>query len=171
MVLKHLILLRHAESDWTTGVPDRLRPINDKGIKDAVQAGLWLTERELIPDYALCSSAQRAKKTLSGVFEGIGQQKIKVSYDDHLYNFDANSLLETIRKVPAETGTLLVVGHNPAIASLARDLASQDSEQRALDEMQREYPSLGMSVFTVDVTWNALGNHLARLRLFVVPRS
>lgn len=111
------------------------------------------------------------KKTLSAMLEEIGPQKVKVSYDDHLYNFDETILLETIRKVPAGTQTLLVVGHNPAIASLARDLASQDSEQRELDEMQREYPSLGMSVFTVDVPWNALDNHLGRLRLFVVPRS
>ena len=63
---KQLTLIRHAKSSWdNSSLTDYDRDLNERGRRDAVRTGAALHEREIKFDLVLCSSAIRARETLS----------------------------------------------------------------------------------------------------------
>ena len=62
MTTRHtLVVLRHAKSDWSTGLDDRHRPLADRGRRQAPEAGRWLAEHGPAPDHVVVSPAVRAR--------------------------------------------------------------------------------------------------------------
>src|SRR3954467_9521492 len=59
-----LLLLRHAKSDYPTGVADHERPLAPRGEREARLAGDWLRAHAPAVDAVLCSSATRTRETL-----------------------------------------------------------------------------------------------------------
>src|SRR5205085_6869527 len=63
-VMKTLFLIRHAKSSWDdTALPDKDRPLGDRGRRDAPKMGKRLAKRDVKPDLILSSPATRALKT------------------------------------------------------------------------------------------------------------
>ncbi|MBK6580418.1 MAG: histidine phosphatase family protein [Sandaracinaceae bacterium] len=66
--MRRLLLTRHAKSDWSTEAPDdHARPLNKRGRRDAPRVGALVQSLGWRPELVLCSSAQRALETLSGL--------------------------------------------------------------------------------------------------------
>src|SRR5260370_4722079 len=62
--MKTLFLTRHAKSSWDdTALPDKDRPLNDRGRRDAPKMGKRLTKRDVKPDLIVSSPARRALTT------------------------------------------------------------------------------------------------------------
>jgi phosphohistidine phosphatase len=62
--MKTLFLIRHAKSSWDdTTLPDKDRPLNDRGRRDAPKMGERLAKRDVKPDLILSSPAVRALRT------------------------------------------------------------------------------------------------------------
>jgi phosphohistidine phosphatase len=62
--MKTLFLIRHAKSSWDdTALPDKDRPLNDRGWRDAPKMGKRLAKRHVKPDLILSSPAVRALRT------------------------------------------------------------------------------------------------------------
>jgi len=62
--MKTLFLIRHAKSSWgDAALPDKDRPLNDRGRRDAPKMGERLAKRDVKPDLILSSPAVRALKT------------------------------------------------------------------------------------------------------------
>jgi phosphohistidine phosphatase len=62
--MKTLFLIRHAKSSWgDTAVPDKERPLDDRGKRDAPKLGKRLAKRDVKPDLILSSLAMRALAT------------------------------------------------------------------------------------------------------------
>src|SRR5690349_24829063 len=118
---RELVLFRHAKSAWPD-VPDHDRPLADRGIRAAPVMGRWLRDAGLVPDLVLCSTAGRARETWQFAQAGLAATP-PVTFDARIYEAAATDLLAVIREVPAATGTLLLIGHNPAIEDLALLLA------------------------------------------------
>jgi len=92
-------------------------------------------------------------------------------------------LLALIREVRPATGTLLLIGHNPAIEDLARLLAAAsgaagpgtagprtgDSHHSDLDRMRSKFPTAAIAVLRSGGTWHDLAPGRARLTAFVTP--
>jgi len=58
--VKILLLMRHAKSSWKNDkLPDKERPLNRRGEKDALKMSELLCEKELYPQYILTSTALR----------------------------------------------------------------------------------------------------------------
>jgi phosphohistidine phosphatase len=113
-VSQTLLLLRHAKSDWPTGVPDRERPLTPRGEKAAKAVGGFLAANDLVPDQVISSPARRALDTAARVLRAAGG-KVDLDTDERLYDGAADELL--IERLPA-SGRLLLVGHEPEIAEL-----------------------------------------------------
>ena len=65
---KTLILMRHAKSDWSSGVlEDHDRPLNARGQVAAAALGDWLRSKEWLPGEVLCSTATRTRENLQRV--------------------------------------------------------------------------------------------------------
>lgn len=173
---RKLVLFRHAKSAWPD-VPDHERPLAQRGIRAAPVMGRWLREAGVVPDLVLCSTARRARETWQFAQAGLAASP-PVSFEDRIYGEDASGLLALIREVPPATGTLLLIGHNPAIEDLALMLAAAPgaagpdaASGSGLERMRAKFPTAAVAVLQPAGTWHGLAPGRARLTAFVTPRD
>ena len=177
---RKLVLLRHAKSAWPD-VPDHERPLARRGQRDAPVMGRWLRAAGHVPDQVQCSTARRARETWQLAQAELDAAPL-VSFDDSVYWGSAVQLLDLIRRAPAAARTLLVVGHDPAIAELALRLTAATSPAHLgalsdaapaamLDRMRAKFPTAAIAVFEFAGNWEQLGPGTARLTHFVIPRD
>lgn len=116
---KHLLLFRHAKSDWASAAEsDHARPLAKRGVSTARAMGQILTAAGQVPDLVVTSSAVRAQTTVE-IARTAGKWKCPVETTDALYDADAASVLEEIRALPKSTTTVLLAGHEPTWSDLA----------------------------------------------------
>jgi len=120
--VKTLILGRHAKSSWKKPLPDRLRPLNKRGQRDAPMMGERLARREIEPDLVVSSPATRALVTAEAIAREIGYPEEDVRADERLYNASAFELLEIIQELDDALEHVMLFGHNPGLTDLANDL-------------------------------------------------
>ncbi|MEU3693225.1 SixA phosphatase family protein [Streptomyces narbonensis] len=166
---RRLVVLRHAKSAWPEGVPDRDRPLGPRGLRDAPAAGRFLAETGELPDLVLCSPARRARRTWDLAAAEL-ESPPPVRHDPRLYGADADDLLDVLHGVPDETGTLLLVGHNPGLEDLVLLLAG-DGVGDALDRVRTKFPTSATAVLTWHGGWPDLRAGGALLTELVVPRG
>ena len=174
-----LVLFRHAKSAWPD-VPDHDRPLASRGIQAAPVIGRWLRKAGLLPGQVLCSTARRARQTWQFAQAGLAATP-PVTFDARIYEGTAMDLLTVIREVPPATGTLLLIGHNPAIEDLALLLATAPggaagpgpagAAPRDLERMRSKFPTAAIAVLEFPGTWPGLAPGEARLTAFVAPRD
>lgn len=167
---RRLLLMRHAKSDWPTGVGDRQRPLGSRGRAEAPQAGRWLAAAGLVPDVALVSSAVRAQQTWNLVRAQLDADP-PARIEDDLYERGVAGALDLLRSLPDDLPTALVVGHNPATESLALLLEDGSGVAADRERMAGKYPTSAVAVFHLQVaSWTDLDEGTARLQAFAVPR-
>ncbi len=120
----NLLLMRHAKSDWGQGISDFDRPLNNRGIFAAEQMGILLSNEGIMPDYIICSGAQRARQTAEGMIEGLKYDG-KLFVSNHLYLCDISDFIQVISKNGADHQTLLVIAHNPGTEGFITHLTNQ----------------------------------------------
>lgn len=160
-----LIVMRHAKSSWGTGDPDHQRPLNKRGVVDAEAAGRLLAGYSI--DLLLSSSATRTRQTWARAEAG-GASAVEVEFTDALYGAWADTVVELLREVDEEAGTVMVLGHEPTMSELV-GLLAEPSELAS--EAAYGYPTAALSVLEVDGPWAELGAEGARMARFEVPRG
>ncbi len=167
---RRIHLLRHAKSDWSDGsLRDRERPLAPRGRKACRALARHLREHPLGVELVLCSTARRARETLDGVAEALGD--VEVRYEEAIYGASARELLEFVRGLPEEVGSVLLVGHNPGFETFALLLAGEGSESAGVDAMRAKYPTGALASFEGPGSWSAVGPGSCALRAFVRPRE
>jgi len=117
-MMKTMLILRHAKSSWAnTRLADHDRPLNKRGKTDASRMGVLMRREEIIPDWIISSTAERALATAEAValaldFEG------ELEQTRELYLADPEAYIEVCSQLPDQVNQLLVVGHNPGIEEL-----------------------------------------------------
>jgi phosphohistidine phosphatase len=161
-----LILLRHAKSDYPSGVADHARPLAKRGIREAGLAGDWLRSHAPGIDQVLCSTATRTRETLERT--GISAP---VRYLDELYDAMPGSVIATISTVDDDIRTLLVIGHEPAMSNVALALAGvRGTDPRVEARVATKFPTSGIAVLDVSGSWAGVELGTAALVGFEVPR-
>ncbi len=123
--MKTLILARHAKSSWKEpDLPDRERPLNKRGQKEAPQLGKNLREQGYIPHRIYSSTALRCAHTAEIVADKLNYQK-EILYLDSLYLAEPHTYLELLRSLPDEVESVLVIGHNPGLEGLLQILSQR----------------------------------------------
>jgi phosphohistidine phosphatase len=88
-----------------------------------------------------------------------------------LYLASAAGLLKRIRAVDDAVEAVLLIGHNPGLALLARLLAGS-GEGDALERLAQKYPTAGLAVLRFDVErWSDVAQGTGRLERFVTPHD
>lgn len=151
---RRLIVMRHAKAE-ASAATDQQRVLTDRGRRDALRAGAYLADSRVVPDHALVSSAARAVGTWEAVAEGAASAA-RVDVNDEMYSAGPEDILRMLRGVPAEASVVMVVGHNPTVAYLARLLDSGDGEPGPRRALAEGYPTSALTVFEVDVPWAEL---------------
>ncbi len=170
-----LQLLRHAKSAWPPGVPDELRPLNERGRRDAPVAGELLAARGSI-DLALVSPATRTRETYELVSAAFASAPT-MAVDERIYAASTRALLTVLAEVADGVEQVLMVGHNPGVEMLAWRLAADD-ESVEMDELRRKFPTSGLAQIDLRVPWSELASVAGfdapapgSLTSFVVPRG
>jgi len=118
-----LLILRHAKSSWDSGVAsDFERPLSPRGRRTAPRVGHWLAERDLVPDFAFVSPAQRTLETLELLTEAWGAEP-QVRREERIYEASLGELISLLAQCPPNAERVLILGHNPGLAMLADYLA------------------------------------------------
>lgn len=165
-----LLLLRHAKSDYPSGVPDHERPLAARGIREAGLAGDWLRAHEPAIDAVLCSTATRTRQTLERT-----RIDVPVEYIDRLYDATPGAVIDEINGLQshfdAQVQTLLVIGHEPAMSAVALGLAAIDgSNATAAEQISMKFPTSAIAVLRTVQPWERLALSGAALITFHVPR-
>jgi phosphohistidine phosphatase len=165
-----LLLLRHAKSDYPQGVVDHDRPLAPRGEREAGLAGDWLRAHAPAIDAVLCSTATRTRETLAKT-----RVDAPVEFVDRLYDATPGAVIEVINGVASQFGddveTLLLIGHEPAISSVALGLATADgSNTAAAERISAKFPTSAIAVLRTSERWDQLALSSAALVTFHVPR-
>lgn len=116
---RQLLILRHGKSDWDTdSASDFDRPLAARGKRDAPRMGEFLVQHALVPEYIISSPAQRAKQTAEAICEVLGRPVSDIHWEPGVYEAGLGTLMTILQRVPARIASVLLVGHNPGLASL-----------------------------------------------------
>ncbi len=134
--------------------------------------GQWLKAQKLKPDLVLCSTATRVSETLALLQPNLPPET-QVKSLEALYMALPREILTVLAKVKEKdkVETLMVIGHNPGIGSLAHWLAGQ-GDKRALERMKEKFPTGAIAVIDFDISsWRDLDGEQGNLRQFMTPRE
>jgi phosphohistidine phosphatase len=115
-----LWLLRHAEA--ADGVPDDDRPLTERGVIQARDAGLALAALGVDLDLCLTSPKRRAVQTAQLACETLGIQPV-IEPALSGQPFDAFALAAGLNEV-------LLVGHDPSFSTTVHDLTGAQARMR-----------------------------------------
>ena len=129
-------------------MPDKDRPLNDRGKRDAPKMGERLAKRDGKPDLILSSPARRALKTAEIIAKKLDYKRKDIVVDDRLYAVKADELLGVIRKLGDKLERVMVFGHNPELTELAHRLSTEITHM----------PTCAVAEFTFDAkSWSNVG--------------
>lgn len=160
--------MRHAKSAWPVGIADEKRPLSGRGRRDAVVAGQLLSSRLPRPDEIIVSPAKRARQTVKLVQSALGP--VPTNREDRVYAASWWDLLDVLHEVGEQVGTLMLVGHNPGLEDLVRQLAGH-GEERAVRQLSTKFPTSAIAVLRAELSWSQWGAGCAELRSLSIPRA
>lgn len=147
--MKTLFLIRHAKSSWdNAALPDKDRPLSDRGKRDAPKMGKRLAKRDVKPDLILSSPAMRALTTAEIIAKRLDYKLKEIVVDDRLYAGEADDLLKLIHELGDTLKRVMLFGHNPELTELAHRLSSEITHM----------PTCAVAEFTFDAkSWSNIG--------------
>jgi phosphohistidine phosphatase len=142
---RRLIVMRHAKAGELPGGPDFERALRPRGRSDSAAAGQWLKSGGYLPDAVICSAARRTRQTWQYLSEVIGTAA-DFCAEKRLYQADGEDVIEIAAGTPAQVGTLMYIGHNPAAAQVIAILTGQEPA----------FPTAAVAVIAVPGGWSGL---------------
>ncbi len=120
---KHLLLVRHAKSDWgNSTLGDFDRPLNERGRSNAPVMARRLADKGVKPQLIVSSPALRARSTAASFAAVLGINENHFKLQPAIYEASSQSLLSVINKLDDRFDLIALFGHNPGITDLANDL-------------------------------------------------
>lgn len=127
----------------------------------------WIRERGIAPELVICSPAVRTRQTLELVAEGFPAERLpRVVFEAGVYGASAAGLLATLRGVTSGEGSVMLVGHQPAIQDLALHLVGEGRER-----LEGKFPTGALAALELRVPWPDLTAGCAQLAAYVKPRE
>jgi len=159
-----LIIARHAKSSWRfSGLDDFHRPLNKRGLRDAVRMPKLVASRIPTPDRVLSSDAVRAVQTAQALADGFGLAEDAVELCHDMYLASAVGLLETLSRDGGSVHRVLMVGHNPGLTDLYNLL---------VDSPVDNLPTLAVAHLALDVPgWDRIEPGCGRSLRLLLPKE
>jgi len=120
-----LILMRHAAAlPAAIGAADFERPLSALGRAAAAQAARELAAAGVQVERLLYSPARRTRDTAAIVARELSLDAAALQAVPELYSAGAQGIRESIERLRGEARVLMLIGHNPGISDMGRELAS-----------------------------------------------
>ena len=111
--MKSIILFRHGKSEWNIDYDtDHSRPLASRGIKAAELMGIFLMEKDEIPDLIICSTAIRAKETLQRAAKA-GHWSSSIIFEPEIYGGSLSKILSIAKEQLDSFKSICFIGHEP----------------------------------------------------------
>lgn len=169
-----LVISRHATAESFSD-DDHSRRLTRRGEGEALALGTALAPLVPTVDAALVSDARRTLDTWKLLGDGVAGAgrawQAAVDVTRGVYTADEHSLLQLLREVDEEATTVVVVGHNPTVASLALLLEDGEGDNQVALAISRGFEPASAAVFSVQGDWAGLAFGGATLRAFLSGRS
>lgn len=166
MAPKRLLILRHAEAGHSFTGDDHSRTLTQHGQAQARQVGRWLLDSGHWPESTVVSDAMRTRQTCIWIGHELGEKAATAYLDSRLYLAAPRRMLSVINETPETVETLLIIAHMPGVQELTMELASVESDERAVLDMAQHWPTAGMAVLEVHKPWAELDGRDAVLTQF-----
>ncbi|MBO89598.1 MAG: phosphohistidine phosphatase [Rickettsiales bacterium] len=165
-----LYFLRHGKAKTAADLADIDRPLSDQGRLDAVLMGRRLANWNEVPSLILCSAAQRARETLSGLIPSLKGNTL-IEIEERLYTFEPTEVLERLAEISESNTAVLLVGHNPAL-EIATEYLAADSSPNAIQQINTNFPPCALAALEFNTnSWPAIGAKTGRLVRFSTPKE
>ena len=162
--------MRHAKAVREPGLPDHARGLTERGRDDAVRVARCLHEQGLAPDLALASDSCRTRETLELAAAASSAGPRDTARAARFISADPREILKVVRAAPVRARTLLLVGHNPGLAELARALAGGGAP-RGLNRLAEGFPTAAVAVIAFPGPWSELAELRGCLERFITGKS
>ena len=103
-------------------------------------------DQGLRPDLILCSTAERCRQT-ADAFRRTMTEDLEIRYVDELYAGGANVYRDIICSQDPTLSALMVVGHNPVIEEILREILG---EEAAVEAAPAGYPPGALAAIDFD---------------------
>ena len=164
-----LILMRHAKSSWYSGEQDDfLRPLNERGMRDARHMGQWLAQIRCMPANIVSSPSRRTRETLDLLGQGAQVDLCaRTEWVDELYLASVPTMLEVL-SLKAAHDDLMLMGHNPGMEDLLDYLVGEDSSAMAFGKL---FPTGALYVLETPRRLDDLGRNCASILMHQRPKA
>ncbi len=123
---RKILICRHADTkDPFPLQPDFERELTLHGTHQARETGQWLREKFAKIDKLLASPAKRANLTARLIASKLYFEDEHITYIPDLYNATDVQLMHCLSNLPTSVNTVLLVGHNPGVTKLVRELTGK----------------------------------------------
>ncbi|MEA2857924.1 MAG: phosphohistidine phosphatase, partial [Methylobacteriaceae bacterium] len=144
--------------------------LTNRGEEDSKRIGRYLSDEQLLPDLAIASDSRRTRQTLDLALKAANQHP-RTRLERAVYLAEAHTLLDLIRRTPADIRALMIIGHAPGMADLAT-LLTGFGDRYAFARMNTKFPTSGLAVLDFPVErWEEVAEHEGRLDRFITPAS
>lgn len=124
--MKTLYLVRHAKSSWNDlELEDHERPLLKKGIKRTLKISGFLLEKKIKPGVIVSSTAVRACETAGLIAKKLDYPSDKIVMNESLYFSGMQAMEEVICRLPQESASAMIVGHNPDMTRFANQFVEE----------------------------------------------
>lgn len=165
---KTLVLVRHARAEVEGDLGDRLRPLAQRGRRQATLLGPRLTDLAGPFDVALVSEALRAQETYR-LLAGDAPEYPRARVLGTLYQIGARHLLQSLQELPESAQRVIVVGHEPTMSSLAWML--HDARDDYGPQLSLGIPAATACIIEVGVPWQHLDRSRGHVRGILRPQE
>jgi phosphohistidine phosphatase len=159
-----LTLLRHAKSSWRFGdLDDHRRPLNRRGLRDALRMPKIVAQRIPRPDLLLASDSSRTVQTAQAIADAYELYDERIILSDEFYLAGHRALLKTLRGVKSSFAHVMLVGHNPGLSELCNYLLAAPIDDLPTFAAAELRPG--------GASWTQLERGCARLECLLLPRE
>ncbi|MDA2814872.1 histidine phosphatase family protein [Nocardiopsis sp. RSe5-2] len=141
-----LVIVRHAQAQHGIG-EDHARQLTVKGRRQAQEVGTLLADAGILPDQVICSTSTRTRETLELALEQMPGRP-QIDFEEAAYGASGRELYELVNLVPKDVGTVMLVGHNPAVAQMASEFIDLGPHGGFL-----QFPPASVAVVRMEVEW------------------
>lgn len=150
--------MRHGKSAWENDVKDQDRPLQERGVNDAIRVGKYIKDRLEIPDAVFSSPANRALHTCTILMRQWGVPLERLQVNGSLYDFSGNHVQQFIHGLSDELDHVMIFGHNHAFTSISNIFGN---------EMIDNLPTAGLVHIEFDIDqWAAITKGTTKLKIF-----
>ena len=120
--MKNLTLIRHAEAEPQQFFEkDKDRRLTQKGLYQIDAIANQLKEKKCLPDYLLCSPAERTLQTAQLICKNLEINSKLIVLNPILYSGDDEDIIQLVSPLNLFQH-IFIIGHNPTLSCLAHKL-------------------------------------------------